>query len=275
MRIRWRMLCIAMVIMLIGSGCTSNKTSETIIAGIKDGTYLGAVEFSDNEGWAPFLRIGIENGKIRWALFDYVHVDGRLGSMDEVFNTHFTDMSGESFGSVSQGLVDRLVEQQSIQEESTSSASEHGIWFKKILEAILTRAKNGDTRPVLITPDIGTYFAEDEPDEQGWIGRVTVNFERQTVVSIHYDEIRLEDNAIVAKKSDDKDYAQSWKETNDMDFEQVVTKLTTQLIHEGRASGVDVISGATKTSRRFRILAQKAMGKRVPVDFIALLKIQP
>jgi major membrane immunogen (membrane-anchored lipoprotein) len=247
-------------------GCSRQEAG---LDGLQDGSYFGVGEFTDGNGWAPFLQIEVSDGRIHSAVFDYVNPSNEFKSRDFEYNRRMMAASGSSPEQFSPQLAQSLVDNQSLPVQAVTGATSSSRWFNELATAVVERSRAADTRVALV-PMSSIYRAADEPDERGWVATIAIRYERQSIAEIEYDEVQYENGRIAARKSADSAYAENWRATSGIDQTSVYHQLTDQLIAEGRASGVDIISGATATSRRFRIVAQAAMDKRRPVDFQSL-----
>ncbi len=264
-----RVLGIVVVAATLAFVACGGGTETGAISGLQDGTYFGTSEFTDANGWAPFLQIQVEGGRIAEAVFDYANPAGALKSQDASYNQRMKAASGSSPEEFSPALAGALVETQRLPVETITGATSSSRWFNQLAEAVVERARAGDRRVTLL-PMSATYRAEDEADERGWIGTITVTYERQTITDVRYDEVQREGNTVTDRKSENEGYIAAWKAANGVDLDEVLHRLAEQLMAEGRPAGVDLISGATSMSRRFRVLAQQAIDRRVPVDFQAI-----
>lgn len=228
-------------------GCGGRDASERWSSGFEDGAYLAVAEYTQENGVAPFLIIAVEDNAV---------VEARYGAVDATGEVTDAELP--------QTAPDHLVETQTLPDLDQED------WFARLAAAIAPRARSGDSRPSLVAIG-GTYTAEDAPDGDGWIGRVELTYQGATLREIHYDEIRRDNGT--TRKSQDNDYIERWRDATGVDLTVVYERLTAQLGHEGLASGVDIVTGATQTSRRFRTLADTAMNKREAVDFLQLLSL--
>lgn len=259
----WGIVTIAATLTIAACGGGSEPGA---ISGLQDGTYFGTSEFTDANGWAPFLQIQVEGGRIADALFDYANPVGALKSQDAPYNQRMKAASGSSPEEFSPALAGALVDNQRLPVETITGATSSSRWFNQLAEAVVERARAGDRRVTLL-PMSATYRAEDESDERGWIGTIAVTYERQTITDVRYDEVQREGNTVTDRKSENEGYIAAWKAANGVDLDEVLHRLAEQLMAEGRPAGVDLISGATSMSRRFRVLARQAIDGRIPVDF--------
>ncbi|TVQ37559.1 MAG: FMN-binding protein [Spirochaetaceae bacterium] len=257
----WLMVAAAVLIV----SCARER-DETRLEGLQDGIYMGSAEYTDGNGWAPFLQLTVEDGAVSSVVFDYVDAGGGFKSQDGAYNLRMKSAAGTSPEEYTLELADRLTSAQSLPVEAVSGATSSSNWFNQLADAVVARAMAGDSRVALL-PMSSTYRAEDEPDERGWIATIAIRYERQSIAQIEYDEIRREDGSISARKSEDPAYAERWNAATGVDQTTVFPRLAEQLKDEGRPAGVDIISGATSSSRRFRIVAQAAMDTRAAVDF--------
>lgn len=259
------LLTVVAVTALVALACGRDSATAQL-EGLQDGTYFGVAEYTDGNGWAPLLQLTVEDGAIASVVFDYADADAEFKTDNQPYNQRMQDAVGTNPRQYTAELEQRLLAARSLPVEAVSGATSSSAWFNQLADAVVERAREGDTRVALI-PMSSTYRAEDQPDERGWIATISIRYERQSIAEIDYDEVQREDGTITARKSQDSDYAERWNAATGVDQTTVFPRLAEQLKDEGRPAGVDIISGATDSSRRFRNVAQAAIDKRVVVDF--------
>lgn len=238
---------VVIVILLGFASCAGRDDGRNWASRFENGTYLGVAEYTQENGIAPFLAVTVENGSVVEARFEAIDASGSL-----IAHQLPTDQS------------EHLIEHQTLPETNIHP------WFERLARAIEARATDGDTRPALVAIG-GTYAAEDSPDEEGWIGRIELTYVGSSLDEIRYDELQRDGKTVTARKSEDTEYITQWRDATGTDLHHVYERLAEQLFAEGLPSGVDIVSGATHTSRRFRLLAGEAMDQREAVDFLPLL----
>lgn len=260
---------VALAVLLVFA-CTT--TSSTRFLDLQPGNYLATTEHTDEDGWAPFLYVVVnDTGTVEHVRFDYF--DAHRGS----FRTENTDYGDRMQAAVGVSPVDyvailteELEESKTIPVDTISGATISSDWFNLLADQLLLRIQAGDNRPVLV-PMSAHYTAQDVPDEQGWIGMIQIATEGRTVQSVEFDEIKLnEAGEIEARKSEGATANWDWIPPHHDSMTELYDTLSAQLIAEGRPSGVDVIASATQSSQRFRDRATEALDSRRLVDFVEL-----
>ncbi|WP_427339382.1 FMN-binding protein [Caloranaerobacter sp. DY30410] len=104
----------------------------------------------------------------------------------------------------------------------------------------------------------GTYKASDDYDKYGWKAEISITYENGKIVDVVFNEVNKEGR----NKNEDKEYAEKMKEASGITPEDVKIKLEKELISKQDIDEVDVVTGATYTSERFKKLAKKAMNNR-------------
>ncbi|WP_069650687.1 FMN-binding protein [Caloranaerobacter ferrireducens] len=105
----------------------------------------------------------------------------------------------------------------------------------------------------------GTYKASDDYDKYGWKAEISITYEDGKIVDVVFNEVNKEGQ----NKNEDKEYAEKMKEASGITPEDVKIKLEKELISKQDVDKVDVVTGATYTSERFKKLAKKAMNKNM------------
>lgn len=227
----------------------------------EDGSYMAAYTYTDNHEWKPYLKITVENGNISSATFDYVNAQGQLKTEDEGYRERMEPIAGTYPEEFTQALEERLIEEQDAPVDAVSGATSSSKWFNNLADELLEQAEEGEMDD-LILPMNETYTAEDEADERGWIGHIEITFEDGEMVDVEYDEVKKEGRKIIARKTEDEDYAERWEEKSDITPEEAYDELAERLLTADVPSEVDAVTGATGTSSRFIKLAEQALAKR-------------
>lgn len=256
---------------LLVLACAS--TPSTPLADLQTGNYLATTEHTDGEGWAPFLYVVVDDAQsVRQIRFDYFDPEiGTFKTDDAQYGSRMRDTVGLSPTEYAATLTERLKESNTLPVDAISGATISSNWFNLLAERLLPRMQDGDERPVL-APMSARYIARDLPDEQGWIGTISIVTEGRSIQSVDFDEVKLDSAGnIETRKNEPSPGDQDvWTPPHHATMAQLYDALSSQLIDEGRPAGVDVITGATESSQRFRILAATAIESRVPVDFVRL-----
>lgn len=245
--------------------------NATPLDNLEDGEYLGTFSHFDGRGWAPFLHLIVDDGEAVSLTFDLVNAAGTFATEHEGYAAHFATSSGVELEEAIRSHVDSLRDNGVVPVSGAPGTEQLTEAFNELAEGVLERAREGDTR-IFLVPMTAEYHAEGEPDDEGWVARIEVRYEGRTLVGADFDRVRLEDGEIVARRSEDDGYLEAWREETGREMDAVVSRLSEQLHDEGRPAGVDIISGATATSRSFRNLANEAIETREPVDFTMLLE---
>lgn len=103
----------------------------------------------------------------------------------------------------------------------------------------------------------GTYTAEGEPDERGWKGVVEIIVEGGEIVSVDYDEY----NEANERKSEDEEYGSSMKNVSGISPTEAYEQLENALISRQDVNQVDLVSGATTSSKQFKALVNEALNE--------------
>jgi major membrane immunogen (membrane-anchored lipoprotein) len=99
--------------------------------------------------------------------------------------------------------------------------------------------------------------AEDEFDSHGWKGKIAINFEEGDIASVQYDELNKDGDL----KSKDEGYAENMQSASGVTPAEAFEQLQQQLVKSENPAEVDVVSGATSSSERFKELAEKALSE--------------
>lgn len=98
--------------------------------------------------------------------------------------------------------------------------------------------------------------ASDERDERGWQAQIVITIENGDIVAVDYDEFD-EDGM---RKSLDEEYAERWADQDpDMHPALAFKQLEAQLVDGDAVEEIDVVTGATGSSHRFKEVAEDAI----------------
>ncbi|WZL72267.1 FMN-binding protein [Clostridiaceae bacterium 35-E11] len=265
-----KLLTLGLVLMLVLSlfaGCaqkteapateTEAPATDTVYT---DGTYFATYSHIDSHGWRPQVEITIEDGKITKAMMDYVKPDGSLKSKDEKYAETMKSKSGTAPAEAYAQLNEDLVAKQDITKvDSVSGATHSAEWFVEMTTAALEKAKTGDTSETVL-PMNDTYTAsEAEFDDHGWKSEIAITFKDDKIAEVVYNEV----NDKGEKKRESEEYNTKMKAKSGVSAVDAQTALEKAFVDSQDIEAVDVVSGATSTSEKFKALAKEAMAKRV------------
>lgn len=100
----------------------------------------------------------------------------------------------------------------------------------------------------------GFYTAELEMDERGWQPTIKIKVENGKIIEVHYDEINEEG----ISKADLEEYSQNMEAVSGIAPREAFEKLQAALIEKQKISDVDVVTGATSSTSKFKEVAEKA-----------------
>lgn len=234
-------------------GALLNAAGDTVYT---DGTYLVSYSHTGTDGWQPFLQFRVRAGLITEACYGAIRADGLLVRSDEDYVERFRLETGVDLPD----FLDRLEAELSARQElpleiPTTRLDERVTWsnsFTALVDAALHLARIGDAGTAVI-PAAGPYVGHDQPDELGWEARMVIIFGEVGVVAASFQESRVGADGTVSVKADDAAAELSRQ------FVQVGAPET------GEGITLDGISGATGTSNRFRVLADRVLATRISV----------
>ena len=129
----------ALIPVMLGIGCS--LTDQSVFAAAAPGTYLAVAEYLDDEGWAPFITVTIdESQSIEVVQFDYVATDLSLRSRTD---------SGFSGDAASDFLRDLSELPISVDAEPPSEVGSELDWINRAFPRLTERMSGGDERPVV------------------------------------------------------------------------------------------------------------------------------
>ncbi len=107
-------------------------------------------------------------------------------------------------------------------------------------------------------PSDNVVLAESDFDSHGWKGKIAITFDRDDITKVDFDEINKDGD----RKSKDQTYAENMKPASGITPAEAYEQLEKQLVENQEPSEVDVVSGATSSSKLFVELAKEALSKR-------------
>ncbi len=141
---RKKMVVFALCAFLAMAGLTGCGSS------LKDGYFTA--EMSDySHGWKEYLRIQVKHGKVVSAEFNAKNESGFIKAWDNTYMKNMGTAQGTYPNHYTREYVSQLVEgQKELQVEMVSGASHSGANFEKLVQAVLERARKGDTKTVIV-----------------------------------------------------------------------------------------------------------------------------
>ncbi|MFZ5967210.1 MAG: FMN-binding protein [Bacillota bacterium] len=259
-------LLIAGLILAMAVGCSKPAATEqpapqpTTESKYQDGTYKATYDFIDGHGWKPQVEIVVEGGKITKAVMDYVNPDGKLKSEDAAYAKNMKAKSGIAPAEAYEKMNAALVETQDIGAVDTvAGATSSSEFFKALSKAALANAEKGDTAAVILPMNDTYTAAETEADERGWKSEIAITYENGKITKVVYNEVNQNDGQ---KKRESAEYNDSFKAKSGITAEEAQSTLEKALVEKQDVDAVDVVTGATSTSEKFKTLAKEAMANR-------------
>ncbi|OON99459.1 MAG: hypothetical protein ATN35_12445 [Epulopiscium sp. Nele67-Bin004] len=96
---------------------------------------------------------------------------------------------------------------------------------------------------------------EGPEDQYGWLPHLRLTFENNQVSEVYFDYI----NGDSEKKSQDEEYNSTMQEKTGMSAEDAMKTLRNQLVKVQDPGQIEIIAGATQTSKEFIEMATKAI----------------
>lgn len=258
----WRLVGAAICSLGVLFACRGERGPLT------DGIYTAVFDAADASGWLPFLQIRVRGGNVIDACFDAVNADLVLQSQEEQY-VHQIEIAGgapplERFEELEESIIEASAEGQ-ISEWRPVAGDESSIRFYQLSAAALASAESGATERAEV-PLTEQYEVEDEPDERGWIARLTLRFEGGSVSAAELREYR-HGVAGIEWKHQDEQYRDAYLSAHQLSpsavYEQIEGLLTgSASLAASGASLVDGISGATGTVRRATALVLRVRQQR-------------
>ncbi|ABR47584.1 FMN-binding domain protein [Alkaliphilus metalliredigens QYMF] len=107
-----------------------------------------------------------------------------------------------------------------------------------------------------MTYEDGTYTHEEpDADDRGWTARIEITVDNGEITEVMYDEFDEEG----MPKTEDDDYNERWEAQAGISAPEAFPALQDELIQAQSVEGIDVISGATQATERFKEVAAEAL----------------
>jgi major membrane immunogen (membrane-anchored lipoprotein) len=240
---------------------TTPPTAAPDSSNYVDGSYRAFYDFVDGNGWKPVLDIVINNGKISRVKFDYVKTDGTWKTTDGAYANNMSARTGVTPAQASERLSGSLIASQDITKvDSVTGATSSSRNFTALGTALLTNAQTGNRTPAVLAMN-STYRTTGTFDAQGWRPEIAVTYNNGRITNVIYNEVKADGT----RKRDDAEYNTRYMTMRNLTTSvgDITDILTGQLVATQSVTGVDVVSGATSTSTKFKQLATEAIAKRV------------
>lgn len=120
---------------------------------MKDGYYTAETsEYS--HGWKEYLRIQVKNGTIVSAEFNAKNKSGFIKAWDNTYMKNMMSKQDTYPNKYTREYVQQIIEEQEdIQVDTVSGASNSGNNFAKLAEAVLEQARSGNSETIVIEED--------------------------------------------------------------------------------------------------------------------------
>ncbi|MBK5244369.1 MAG: hypothetical protein JJE18_04965 [Eubacteriaceae bacterium] len=205
-------LFIILLVTLLTSGCIEKNLINDPTTGainppinlppLLDGIYTTSTQFYDTRGYAQQLDINIKNGIITQVNFK------------EISNNKLDRLTQEGEGKTWEGLgtltlgslyyhlySDLLLTQNPEKIEAISGATQTTEHFIALAKTGIDQAGKGNHEPgKIVTSD--TYIIRSQTDPEGYQGVLSATFKGANLITLSYDEIRVEDGKSKIKLSD-------------------------------------------------------------------------
>lgn len=249
---------------------------------LQDGEYY-AQAASDSRGWAPFVRMTVEGGKIVAAEYNEVFTlaDNATYKVGEVKSTSAYATSWKTrveatfpnldvaaaFASYGTGLVDKQVP---ANVDAVTGATGAYKSFTVIASRAIAKAKIGE---VYETANFeykdGSYKVVNRADERGWASELTLEIKDGKIVAITFDEFNAEGVGKIAGGA----YVPNWQTrvgVEGFDPVKLVNSAMVQLLANQDPNMVDSMTGATRWTTAVRRLTGQALNQakitEIPAD---------
>lgn len=187
---------------LINDPATGEINPPNNLQPLLDGKYTTSTRFYDTRGYAQQLDLNIKNGIITKVTFKEISINSidRLTQEGEA-------KTWEGVGTMTLGSLyyrmysDLLLTQDPDKIEAISGATQTNERFIELAKAGIEQAVKGNHEPgKIVTSD--TYIIRSQIDPDGYQGVLTATFKGDTLITLSYDEIRLEDGKSKSKLLD-------------------------------------------------------------------------
>jgi len=158
-----------------------------------DGKYTTSTQFYDTRGYAQQLNLTVKNGIITQIKFREISRNTLDRISQEGEEKTWGNLEPMTLGSLYYHLYsDVLLTQSPNKIETISGATQTSERFIELVKTGIEQAVKGNHEPGQIeTSD--TYIIRSQIDPEGYQGILTATFRGATLITLSYDEIRLED----------------------------------------------------------------------------------
>lgn len=138
-------LLLLLMLVFLAASCLSGCGS-----GLKDGYFTAEMsEFS--HGWKEYLRIQVKHGTVVSAEFNAKNESGFIKAWDNAYMKNMGAAQGTYPNRYTREYVQQLIEEQEdIKVDVVSGASHSGSNFEKLVQAVLQKAKKGDSGTAVV-----------------------------------------------------------------------------------------------------------------------------
>ncbi|HUX20349.1 MAG TPA: FMN-binding protein [Spirochaetia bacterium] len=247
-------IVVSIAIALLLAGCAGKESAGQY----KNGTYKATYNAFDGHGWKPQMDVTVAGGKVSTVTFDYVNKQGQLKTQDQNYAAQMKKVSGTTPAESAATLQKELVAKQASGVDAVTGATEASAEFNALSDAILAKAKSGDTSATVLTMNSTYTAAVPSFDSHGWKGQIAVTFTDNKITAVTYDEV----NKDKVLKTKDAAYAKNMSAKTNITPAEAYSKLEKELISTQDPTKVDAVTGATEGSHTFVELATQAIAAR-------------
>lgn len=254
---------------------TEETAAKEVVAGapLQDGTYsLYETEIGET-GWKVVMEMTVEDGEITSSDFNYENEDGELKTEDEEYQETMSEESGTGPQNFIPELNDALVANQNASEvEVVTGATSSSHTFINYAQQLIQAAQSGDTTPIEIenTNELidGEYsLSEKNIDQTGWKTELTITVEDGKITESDFVYLN-EDGEL---KIDDDEYQEQMADISGTGPQDFIPELNEALVETQDANAVEVVSGATSSSKSFQMYAAQLInaaqkGDTTPIE---------
>jgi|GEM_PF-835897 len=205
-------LLILLLVTLLTSGCVDKNLINDPTTGainppsnlppLLDGIYTTSTQFYDTRGYAQQLDINIKNGIITQVNFTEIS-NNKLDRLTQ----EGEEKTWEGLGTLTLSSLyyrlysDLLLTQNPDKIEAISGATQTTERFIALAKTGIDQAGKGNHEPgKIVTSD--TYIIRSQTDPEGYQGVLTATFKGANLITLSYDEIRVEDGKSKTKLLD-------------------------------------------------------------------------
>lgn len=143
-----KIIAILLTIVMLFSLSSCGKEQE-----LKDGYYTAHID-GYNFGWQEFVTICVSNGEIITVEYNATTPTGFIKSWDIAYMRVMNPTYGTYPNHYTRAYATQLLQKQSSDIDMISGATESGENFKLLVEAVLEKAKAGDSSVAIVTSPI-------------------------------------------------------------------------------------------------------------------------